>query len=72
MTQTMATYEVLPITDARGGQLGTVALDLDEDGYINLTVADEDTEVAMGLTVTEVEQLIAKLAVKVAQARMRA
>lgn len=72
MTQTMSTYEILPISDADGGQLGTVALDLDEDGYISLTVADEETEVGLGLTVAEAEALIAKLAVKVAQARMRA
>lgn len=72
MTQTMnTTYEVLPISDGSGGDLGTVALDLDEDGYITLTVADEENEVGLGMTVAEAEALIAKLSVKVAQHRMR-
>jgi hypothetical protein len=71
MTQTMSTYEVLPISDGSGGEFGTVALDLDEDGYITLTVADEETEVGLGLTVDEAKALIALLAVKVAQHGMR-
>jgi len=71
MTSKSSTYEILPISDADGGQLGTVALDLDEDGYINLTVADEESEVGLGMTVAEAKALIAALAVKVAQHGMR-
>jgi len=70
MTQTMnTTYELLQIEDGAGGELGSIALDV-EDDLISLTVDDESGTVLLGLSITEAEQLIAKLAVKVAQARM--
>ena len=70
MTQTMSTtYELLQIEDGAGGNLGSIALDV-EDDLISLTMYDESGTVLLGLSVAEAEALIAKLAVKVAQARM--
>ena len=53
------------------GYLGEISLDVDHAGYISLDATDEEgTHVGLGLDLDEAEQLIAKLAVKVAQARM--
>lgn len=72
MTQTMSRSETLTIQADDGDYLGEIALDLSDD-IIDLDMVDEEgTRVALGLSIAEAEQLIAKLAVKVAQARMAA
>lgn len=75
MTQTMShTAETVTVQTDDGDYLGEVALDLNGDpGVIDLSLTDEEgTRAALSLSIAEVEQLIAKLAVKVAQARMAA
>lgn len=74
MTQTMSTAEILPIQTDDGDYLGEIELDLVADeSVVTLKLTDEDgTRAGLALSIVEVEQLIAKLAVKVAQARMAA
>lgn len=75
MTQTMNhTAETLTIQTDDGDYLGEIELDLVADeSVVTLKLTDEDgTRAGLALSIGEVEQLIAKLAVKVAQARMAA
>lgn len=75
MTQTMNhTAETLAIQTDDGDYLGEIELDLVADeSVVTLKLTDEDgTRAGLALSIAEVEQLIAKLAVKVAQARMAA
>jgi hypothetical protein len=64
--------DTLLIKDATGTEsIGRVTLDLADDGGITVELTDEDgTSVELPLSLSETEALIAKLAVKVAQARM--
>ncbi len=73
MTQTMShTAETLPIQSDDGSYLGEIALDLEDDTITTVAVSDEDgATITLGLSIDEVEALIAKLAVKAAQIRMR-
>lgn len=73
MTQTMSTAEILPIQTDDGDYLGEIELDLVADeSVVTLKLTDEDGAASVALSIDEVERLIAKLAVKVAQARMAA
>lgn len=51
-----------------------ISLDLDYDGSICMEVADDEeaTMIPIRMSTTEVERLIAKLSVKLAQSRMAA
>lgn len=64
-TQQDTNYQLI---DLDNGQ--SVELESDAD-LISMRVIDEESEATVGLTIDEAEQLIAKLAVKVAQARLR-
>jgi hypothetical protein len=57
-------------SDEDGSELGSVELELGSDSFISVTMTDEDGSAALLLDISEAETLIAKLAVKVAQARM--